>query len=84
VERWEPPYLELVIEAIDESGPMALPALSVAHYGQQNDDLMREPEMYFEVGSAGGTHPHYGSDESSKNDIRCREPRLLSATSESV
>ena len=27
------PYMELVIEAMDESGPMGLPALSVAHYG---------------------------------------------------
>ena len=25
-----PPYLELVIEAVDESGPMGLPAISVA------------------------------------------------------
>jgi len=30
----QPPYLELVIEAMDESGPMGLPALSVAHYGE--------------------------------------------------
>jgi hypothetical protein len=28
------PYLELVIEAMDESGPLGLPALSVAHYGK--------------------------------------------------
>ena len=27
-----PPYMELVIEAMDESGPMGLPALSIAHY----------------------------------------------------
>jgi len=32
------PYMELVIEAMDESGPMGLPALSVAHYGEQNGD----------------------------------------------
>jgi hypothetical protein len=44
-----PPYLELVIEAVDESGPMGLPAISVAHYGQQNGDLMRDPEMCFEL-----------------------------------
>jgi hypothetical protein len=51
-----PPYLELVIEAMDESGPMGLPALSVAHYGEQSGDLMRDPEMCFELGLAGGQH----------------------------
>lgn len=50
------PYMELVIEAMDESGPMGLPALSVAHYGEQNGDAMRDPEMCFELGFAGGTH----------------------------
>ena len=44
------PYMSLVIEAMDESGPCGLPALSVAHYGEQNGDLMRDPEMYFELG----------------------------------
>jgi hypothetical protein len=33
-----PPYMELVIEATDESGPCGLPVVSVAHYGQQNGD----------------------------------------------
>jgi hypothetical protein len=51
-----PPYMELVIEAVDESGPMGLPTLSVAHYGIQNGDLMRDPEMCFELGLAGGIH----------------------------
>jgi hypothetical protein len=51
-----PPYMELVIEAVDESGPCGLPALSVAHYGLQNGDLMRDPEMCFEFGLAGGAH----------------------------
>ena len=50
------PYMELVIEAMDESGPMGLPALSVAHYGKQNGDLMRDPEMCFELGLVGGAH----------------------------
>ena len=40
-----PPFMELVIEATDESGPCGLPAISVAHYGEQNGDLMRDPEM---------------------------------------
>jgi len=51
-----PPYMELVIEAVDESGPCGLPALSVAHYGEQNGDLMRDPEMCFELGFAGRAH----------------------------
>ena len=51
-----PPFMELVIEAVDESGPCGLPALSVAHYGLQNGDLMRDPEMCFELGLAGGAH----------------------------
>ena len=51
-----PPYMELVIEAVDESGPLGLPALSVCHYGEQNGDAMRDPEMCFELGFAGGAH----------------------------
>jgi hypothetical protein len=50
------PYMELVIEAMDESGPCGLPAVSVAHYGEQNGDLMRDLEMCFELGFAGGPH----------------------------
>ncbi|MBS1823490.1 MAG: hypothetical protein JST61_16215 [Acidobacteria bacterium] len=50
------PYMELVIEAMDESGPCGLPAVSVAHYTEQNGDLMRDPEMCFELGFAGGAH----------------------------
>jgi hypothetical protein len=51
-----PPFMPLVIEATDESGPCGLPAISVAHYGEQNGDLMRDPEMCFELGLAGGAH----------------------------
>jgi hypothetical protein len=51
-----PPYMALVIEATDESGPCGLPALSVCHYGEQNGDAMRDPEMCFELGLAGGPH----------------------------
>ena len=51
-----PPYLPLVIEAVDESGPLGLPAVSVCHYGEQNGDAMRDPEMCFELGLAGGAH----------------------------
>ena len=51
-----PPFMQLVIEAMDESGPCGLPAVSVAHYGEQNGDAMRDPEMCFELGLAGGPH----------------------------
>jgi hypothetical protein len=51
-----PPYMALVIEATDESGPCGLPVLSVCHYGEQYGDLMRDPEMCFELGLAGGAH----------------------------
>ena len=44
-----PPYMALVIEATPEPGPQGLPAVSVAHYGEQNGDLMRDPEMCFEL-----------------------------------
>jgi hypothetical protein len=51
-----PPFMDLVIEAMDESGPCGLPTLSVCHYGEQNGDAMRDPEMCFELGFAGGAH----------------------------
>ena len=43
--------MTLVIEATGESGTMGFPVLSVAHYGEQNGDLMRDPKMCFEIGS---------------------------------
>lgn len=45
----KPPYMELVIEATPEPGPLRCASLSVAHYGEQNGDLMRDPEMCFEL-----------------------------------
>jgi hypothetical protein len=74
------PYIELVIEATDESGPCGLPVVSVAHYGLQNGDPMRDPEMCFELGLAGGTHlnPFYwrndyvAVEQWSRNIIRDR------------
>ena len=41
--------MALVIEATPEPGPTELPAISIAHYGEQNGDLMRDPEMCFEL-----------------------------------
>jgi hypothetical protein len=60
------PYMALCVESIGE-GPRGLPALSVAHYGLQNGDLMRDPEMCFEMEIEDGfvkeLHPyHYRND----------------------
>jgi hypothetical protein len=49
-----PPYMALVIEA-PEVGPLGLPGISVAHYGEQNGDPMRDPEMCFELGKPIGS-----------------------------
>jgi hypothetical protein len=56
-----PPYVALVIDAMDESGPCGLPALSVAQYS----DALAKPEMCFELGLAGGAHltPFYYRDD---------------------
>jgi hypothetical protein len=47
------PWMTLVIEDTQERGPNGLPAISVAHYGEQNGDLMRDPEMIFEAEETG-------------------------------
>ncbi len=44
-----PPFMALLIEATPGPGPLNLPAISIAHYGEQNGDLMRDPEMCFEL-----------------------------------
>ena len=49
------PYMALVIEATPEPGPLGVPAISIAHYGEQNGDLMRDPEMCFELTNPLGT-----------------------------
>lgn len=51
-----PPYMELVIEVMDESGPCGFPAISICRCSEVNGDLMRDPEMCFELGFAGGAH----------------------------
>jgi len=79
-----PPYMALVIEAI-ERGPLGLPGLSVAHYGEQNGDLMRDPEMCFELGLAGGAHlsafyyrnDYAGVEQWSRNIVRGNYVHLI-------
>ena len=46
------PYMTLVIEILDESGPTGLPVLSVAHSREQDGYRAGHPEMRFEVRSA--------------------------------
>lgn len=57
-----PPYMTLTVENIG-LGPRGLPALSICHYGEQNGDLMRDPEMCFEMEIENGVviefHPYY-------------------------
>ncbi|HET6842571.1 MAG TPA: hypothetical protein VFK06_12945 [Candidatus Angelobacter sp.] len=47
------PWMMLVIEDIQERGPDGFPVISVAHYGELNGDLMRDPEMLFEMSRSG-------------------------------
>jgi hypothetical protein len=49
-----PPWMALVIEDLPARGPSGFRAVSVAHYGEQNGDLMRDPEMLFEMELKGG------------------------------
>jgi hypothetical protein len=50
-----PCFMRLVIEHVG-TGPRSGALVSVAHYGEQNGDLMRDPEIIFEV-AEGQWHP---------------------------
>ena len=50
-----PGFMRLVIEHIG-TGPRGGELISVAHYGEQNGDPMRDPEIVFEV-AAGQWQP---------------------------
>ena len=56
------PWMTLTVENIG-LGPRGLPALSICHYGEHNGDLMRDPEICFEMEIEGGKvkefHPYY-------------------------
>ena len=41
--------MQLVVEVLPEQGPDGHAGVSVAYYGEQNSDAMRDPEMRFEV-----------------------------------
>ena len=82
-----PPYMALVIETVPGPGPLNLPALSVAHYGEQNGDPMRDPEMCFElvkpIGCGLSLDPYYwrndyvGVEQWSRNLVRGNYVALL-------
>ena len=50
-------YMDVVVEHIGDCnlGPM----FSIAHYYEQNGDLMRDPEMCFIKGGDGEYYPYY-------------------------
>ena len=78
------PYMALVIEAIEE-GPSGLPTVSVTHYGEQNGDLMRDPEMCFGLRD-GELDPYYyrndyvGVEQWSRNIVRGQYVQLATFT----
>jgi hypothetical protein len=53
------PWMRLVIEVLPERGPDGHVVVSVAHYGEQNGDPMRDPEMLFEVVEEVGREPEF-------------------------
>ena len=44
-----PPYMRLVFEVVSQMFPNGACEVSVAHYGEQNGDAMRDPELTFFV-----------------------------------
>ena len=53
------PWMRLVIGVLPELGPDGHVVVSVAHYGEQNSDPMRDPEMLFEVIDEDGIQPEF-------------------------
>ena len=44
-----PPFMRLVVEVVGMPFPNGTCEVSVAHYGEQNGDAMRDPELTFLV-----------------------------------
>lgn len=53
------PWMRLVIEVLPDLGPDGHMVVSVAHYGERNSDLMRDPEMLFEVIEEDNLQPEF-------------------------
>lgn len=60
---YNPPYLPLVIDSLETTGPMGRPSTRVAHLSYSNGRLMAHPEMRFEFDdsteAAVGLDPYY-------------------------
>lgn len=50
-----PGYMDLCIEALGYNDHEGRPVYSVAHYGEQNGDLMRDPDVTMGVDREAGT-----------------------------
>ena len=50
-------FMLLSIEYIGTGGPRGLPLVSVMHFYEQHGDLMRDPDMEFEIDDQGVWHP---------------------------
>ncbi len=75
------PYMALIMEAIAE-GPSGLPAVSITHYGERNGDLMRDPEMCFELRNGEFSAFYYrndyvGVEQWSRNIVRGQYVHLV-------
>lgn len=64
-----PPYMPISIEKIG-IGPNGLPAYSIMHYGIQNGDVMRDPEMCFELLPTGDFLPFYFRNDYTPHEIK--------------
>lgn len=77
-----PPFMPLVIEDICQKGPRGFPTISVAHYGEQNGDAMRDPEMLFEAEEFGQEiilKPYYFRNDFvgvEQYSMRCEEGQI--------
>ena len=54
-----PGYMDLCIEALGYNDHEGRPVYSVAHYGEQNGDLMRDPDVTMGVDREAGTVEDY-------------------------
>ncbi len=49
-----PPWKDLVIRDLQQTGPHGIPAISVAHYEGEKGTVAVDPEMYFEMETQAG------------------------------
>lgn len=68
-------YMNLSLEYLEYSDSYGNPVYSMAHYGEQNGDLMSDPEMTFSVNNAAETIIPYSwrNDYIGKDDYILKE-----------